>query len=84
MFDARPHTGPVVVSNVYTVSAKNEQAFIKAMARVRLSRLRTGASRWGLFRDGEPPSVRGAVRGGLLGRASQAARRQVDRVRPCV
>jgi hypothetical protein len=55
VFDARPHTGPVVVSNVYTVSAKNEQAFIKAMARVRLSRLRTGASRWGLFRDGEPP-----------------------------
>jgi hypothetical protein len=55
VFDASPHTGPVVVSNVFNVSAENEQAFIRAMARVRRSRLRTGATQWGLFRDGETP-----------------------------
>ena len=55
VFDARPHTGPVVVSNVYTVSADKEASFIAAMSHVRRSRLRTGATRWGLFRDGETP-----------------------------
>jgi predicted MFS family arabinose efflux permease len=55
VFDPSPHTGPVVVSNVFNVSAENEQAFIRAMARVRRSRLRTGATQWGLFRDGETP-----------------------------
>ena len=31
------------------------EPFLRAMARVRLSRLRTGATQWGLFRDGETP-----------------------------
>jgi len=53
--DAAPKDGPVVVSTVYTVEADNEEAFVRAMARVRLSRLRTGATNWGLFRDGEAP-----------------------------
>jgi len=53
--DADPEDGPVVVSTVYTVEADNEEAFVRAMARVRLSRLRTGATNWGLFRDGEAP-----------------------------
>jgi MFS family permease len=53
--DADPEDGPVVVNTVYTVEADKEEAFLRAMAFVRLSRLRTGATNWGLFRDGEAP-----------------------------
>jgi predicted MFS family arabinose efflux permease len=45
--------GPVVVSTTYTIAAEHEDAFLRAMERVRLSRLRTGATQWGLFRDVE-------------------------------
>ena len=51
--ETAPDEGPVVVSMTYTVSSEREAAFLEAMVRVRLSRLRTGASQWGLFRDGE-------------------------------
>ncbi|HEV2027045.1 MAG TPA: MFS transporter [Candidatus Dormibacteraeota bacterium] len=53
--DADPDDGPVVVQSVYTVAPEKEEPFLRAMARVRLSRLRTGATQWGLFRDGETP-----------------------------
>jgi hypothetical protein len=53
--DADPEDGPVVVQTGYTVAPEKEEQFLKAMARVRLSRLRTGATQWGLFRDGETP-----------------------------
>jgi MFS family permease len=53
--DADPDDGPVVVQTGYTVVSEKEEQFLKAMARVRLSRLRTGATQWGLFRDGETP-----------------------------
>lgn len=46
-------SGPVVVTTIYTVAPQNEQAFFAAMTRLRQSRLRTGATRWGLFRDAE-------------------------------
>lgn len=52
---ADPEDGPVVVKNVYTVAPEREEPFLRAMTRVRLSRLRTGATQWGLFRDGETP-----------------------------
>ena len=55
VMDADPEDGPVVVKNVYTVAPEKEEPFLRAMARVRLSRLRTGATQWGLFRDGETP-----------------------------
>jgi hypothetical protein len=45
----------VVVRTIYTVAPEREKAFLGAMARVRLSRLRTQATQWGLFRDGESP-----------------------------
>jgi hypothetical protein len=45
----------VVVSNVYTVTPDKVEPFLRAMTHVRLSRLRTGATQWGLFRDGETP-----------------------------
>jgi predicted MFS family arabinose efflux permease len=54
--DTDPDNGPVVVNTVYSVDADKEEAFLRAMAAVRLSRLRTGATNWGLFRDGEAPN----------------------------
>jgi MFS family permease len=45
--------GPVVVNTVYTVAEANEAAFLSAMMNVRLSRLRTGAVSWELYREGE-------------------------------
>jgi predicted MFS family arabinose efflux permease len=55
VLDAAPDDGPVVVKTVYTIAPEKESSFLRAMARVRLSRLRTGATQWGLFRDGETP-----------------------------
>jgi MFS family permease len=52
---AEPDDGPVVVRTVYTIAPDLEQQFLGAMARARPSRLRTGATQWGLFRDGEAP-----------------------------
>ncbi|GIF14938.1 MFS transporter [Actinoplanes teichomyceticus] len=51
--DPDEHDGPVLVTAAYPVSPPHETAFIEAMQAVRRSRLRTGAVRWGLFRDGE-------------------------------
>ncbi|WP_306210810.1 MFS transporter [Actinoplanes sp. RD1] len=50
-----PHLddGPVLVTARYRVREENRAAFVEAMSTVRRSRLRTGATRWGLFRDGE-------------------------------
>ena len=54
-FDAALDEGPVVVRITYTIAPDREATFLDAMIRVRLSRLRTGATQWGLFRDGETP-----------------------------
>lgn len=54
-FQTGTGTGPVVVRTTYSIPAGRETDFIRAMARVRLSRLRTGATDWGLFRNGEQP-----------------------------
>jgi MFS family permease len=53
----QPHLdeGPVLVTTTYRVPAANRAAFVKAMAGVRVARRRTGATRWGLFQDGEDP-----------------------------
>jgi len=53
VLDLDPSAGPVVVKTVYTVAPEREQRFLQAMAEVRLLRLRTGGTLWGLFRDGE-------------------------------
>ena len=45
--------GPVLVTTTYTVAEHLEEKFFKAMRAVRLSRLRTGAIRWELYRAGE-------------------------------
>jgi MFS family permease len=48
-----PMTGPILVTARYTVEPANEAAFLEAMSWVGKSRRRTGATRWGLFREGE-------------------------------
>jgi MFS family permease len=52
-YETEPDQGPVVVQNTYTIAPEHEEEFLRAMPRIRLSRLRTGATWWGLFRDGE-------------------------------
>lgn len=53
VIEPEPDAGPVVVTTAYTVAPEREQQFLKAMRSVRLSRLRTGAIWWELYRDGE-------------------------------
>lgn len=53
VLDPDPSSGPVVVKTVYTVAPEREARFLEAMDPVRLLRLRTGATQWGLYRDGE-------------------------------
>jgi len=53
--DPDPDTGPILVTARYTVEPANEAAFLEAMSWVGRSRRRTGATRWGLFREGETP-----------------------------
>ena len=48
-----PAAGPVVITTTYSVTPENEREFLTAMGDVRRMRLRTGAVRWGIFRDGE-------------------------------
>jgi MFS family permease len=49
--------GPVLVRTTYTIAAEKEQQFLRAMARLRQSRLRTGATDWGLYQDGQNPRL---------------------------
>jgi MFS family permease len=53
--DPDSQDGPVLVTASYPVSPERAPAFVEAMEAVRRTRLRTGAVRWGLFRDGEQP-----------------------------
>jgi MFS family permease len=48
-------TAPVVVEITYVVPAERQDEFVEAMRWVRRSRLRTGATRWELYRVGEEP-----------------------------
>jgi MFS family permease len=49
--------GPVLVRTTYTIAAEKEEQFLRAMARLRQSRLRTGATDWGLYQDGQNPRL---------------------------
>ncbi len=56
-FSPSADTGPVLVVVTYAVRAENAAAFVEAMSFVRRVRLRTGATRWDLYRDGETPDT---------------------------
>jgi MFS family permease len=49
----QPNGGPVVIENVYSIASAKEDAFFDVMSHLRRSRMRTGATWWGLFRVGE-------------------------------
>lgn len=80
-----PAVGPVLVIITYTVRPEHRDRFVAAMEDVRAARQRTGATRWGLFREGEEhdrfvevyllPSWDEHLRqhGGRLTKADQAA-----------
>jgi len=55
--DTDAETGPIVVRTTYSIPPGREAEFVRAMGHVRRSRLRTGATQWGLFRNGEEPDV---------------------------
>lgn len=50
-----PAAGPVLVVVAYRVRPERQADFVAAMQKVRRSRRRTGATRWGLFRDAADP-----------------------------
>ncbi len=51
--DLDPDGRTITVTVSYRVPTANQPPFVEAMARVRGSRLRTGAVSWALYRDGE-------------------------------
>jgi MFS family permease len=52
VLDPDPSAGPILVTVAYAVPPDREVEFVAAMRAVRRSRQRTGATRWGLYRDG--------------------------------
>ena len=54
-FDPEVDAGPILVTVEFIVTAERQAAFLEAMGQLRRSRRRTGASRWGLYRDGDRP-----------------------------
>ena len=57
VLEPEPNAGPIVVSIEYEVSPDDEADFLLAMESMRRSRLRSGASRWDLYRVGERPDL---------------------------
>ncbi len=55
VLETEADSGPVVVRTTYSIPTEREAEFMRAMRRVRKLRLRTGATQWGLFRNGERP-----------------------------
>jgi MFS family permease len=51
--DVSPEGRPLFVSVTYSVREVDQARFVEAMARMRESRLRTGAISWGLYQQGE-------------------------------
>lgn len=50
-------SGPIVVSVQYRVDDEHRDAFLAAMPAMRRSRLRSGSTRWNLYRVGEDPHL---------------------------
>jgi MFS family permease len=57
LISADRDNGLVLVRTTYTIAAEREQQFLHAMANLRLSRRRTGATDWGLYQDGQNPRL---------------------------
>jgi hypothetical protein len=57
VFEPEPDGGPLVVVKRYRVAEPDHAAFARAIEWVGLSRRRTGAVRWGIYRDGTDADV---------------------------
>ena len=57
LIDTGRGNGLVLVRTTYTIAAERQQQFLRAMARLRQSRLRTGATDWALYQDGQNPRL---------------------------
>jgi MFS family permease len=57
LIDPDRGSGPVLVRTTYTIAADKEERFLRAMALLRRSRLRTGATDWALYQDGQNPRL---------------------------
>jgi MFS family permease len=55
-FEPAPDSGPILVAVHHTVAPERQAAFLEAMDQLRRSRLRTGGTRWELYRDGARPN----------------------------
>jgi quinol monooxygenase YgiN len=55
--DPESGSGPVVVAIQYEVNADHRLEFLDAMRSMRRSRLRSGSTRWDLYRVGEDPHL---------------------------
>jgi MFS family permease len=55
LIDTDRRDGLVLVRITYTIATDKEQQFLQAMAQLRRSRLRTGATQWALYQDGQNP-----------------------------
>ena len=55
--DPESGSGPVVVSIQYQVDDDHRLAFLDAMPSMRRSRLRSGSTRWNIYRVGEDPHL---------------------------
>lgn len=57
VFEPELDSGPILVVKRYRVAESDHAAFLEAIDLVGLSRRRTGATRWGIFRDGNDAQV---------------------------
>ena len=57
VFEPPRTAAPVLVEIEYRVPAENVEAYLRAAHRLGVSRRRTGAVRWGVFRDGADPQA---------------------------
>ena len=55
VLEPQAEDGPVLVTIAYQVPEAQQEAFCQAMGEVQIIRLRDGATRWEMFRDGADP-----------------------------
>ncbi|MEA2383709.1 MAG: hypothetical protein QOH72_3680 [Solirubrobacteraceae bacterium] len=57
VIDVEPDSGPVLVTVEWRIAPSRSDEFAEAMRPLRRARRRTGATRWGLFRDTADPAL---------------------------
>jgi MFS family permease len=57
VIDVEPDSGPVLVTVEWRIDPSHSEEFAEAMRPLRRARRRTGATRWGLYRDTADPAL---------------------------